>query len=995
MNEDRKRVAEYLSGLAGRERGLLLARGLAQWGVLCASALVLVTATANAGWMRNTAVFGLVTLGGCGSWALVVRPLFRQWRSSGDLVRQAKRVEDLKPELRGRLVAVAERLGGVPEGESPVIVERLATKALVTLREVRVGRVHSSRSAGAWAGAAGFWGLVALVGLVLSPMGIQGTMQWWLFPANAVAAVEGPAASGPKAKVGDLVIRYVYPDYTGLEPKEVQNSTGDVHAPPGTRVEVSARSAQPMEAVAVVAYEDDALDGVVSEDGRRLSGSFQVGTDVGFWKFVAYRQGDARPSRDFKIEPEADLPPEVLMDTPSDVLEVALDDRLPLLWRARDDFGISKVIVEIGDVERGTPLASPRERKAEVFGQASPSPRELGLSAGDRVQLTIAAWDNDAVSGSKRGQSRTVQVVVLGASGLDHRADQRQRDLRDALLELLATSLVDPWPPGRTEGALASWGVEVVERYQPLSEWADAWGEQKPRDAEERLERDLVGRVTESGRALVRFTQVAFPPNSGVAPKGDDLTTLATLRDDAVTSVENAILALDRMIQNRAMEEVAETAERLEQVAAEVQAELDSMSAQEMLTRLDQLERELSKLMKATELMQDSGLKEFINQRGQELSQLSDEIRKALEQGRVEEARELMERLARELEDLSKGIQEQFEHGKSKSAELQQQAEELKKTLEALEKEQRDLQERTRELREKGDGKAAERAESIWTQLDRLSADHAAAARRYVAASETDKRPFHELERGRDGVDQSDHLRDAVSARDVRGSRDALEQARAAWESVEWVLRAEGRTGARPGSRELSALQLQLDEMEKLLDQLEATSKVPPETQRQVRDLQQQQQQLQEKLEEAQKQASKVSQGLQTKPEGLQEGLEQAGESMGQANDDLGQGQPMQAEGSQGSAAERIREARESLEQAMRDQQAMSQGRRGKGGEGAPSGKGDEMENYESQPVEIPSPEQFRTPEEYRRELLEGMEGDVPEEYRAMKKRFFEELVNQ
>jgi hypothetical protein len=45
--------------------------------------------------------------------------------------------------------------------------------------------------------------------------------------------------------------------------------------------------------------------------------------------------------------------------------------------------------------------------------------------------------------------------------------------------------------------------------------------------------------------------------------------------------------------------------------------------------------------------------------------------------------------------------------------------------------------------------------------------------------------------------------------------------------------------------------------------------------------------------------------------------------------------------------------------------------------------------------VELPSPEEFRTPEEYRQALLEGMEGDVPEEYRALKKRYYEELVSQ
>ena len=36
----------------------------------------------------------------------------------------------------------------------------------------------------------------------------------------------------------------------------------------------------------------------------------------------------------------------------------------------------------------------------------------------------------------------------------------------------------------------------------------------------------------------------------------------------------------------------------------------------------------------------------------------------------------------------------------------------------------------------------------------------------------------------------------------------------------------------------------------------------------------------------------------------------------------------------------------------------------------------------------------FQTLEEYRRALLEGMQADVPEEYRSLNQRYFEELVH-
>ena len=77
-------------------------------------------------------------------------------------------------------------------------------------------------------------------------------------------------------------------------------------------------------------------------------------------------------------------------------------------------------------------------------------------------------------------------------------------------------------------------------------------------------------------------------------------------------------------------------------------------------------------------------------------------------------------------------------------------------------------------------------------------------------------------------------------------------------------------------------------------------------------------------------------------------------------------------------------------------QQSMSQMRgeqQGQGGEGDKSeGEGADQER---QSIEIPAPEEFQTPEAYRRALLEGMSGDVPDEYEALKRRYYEDLVRQ
>ncbi len=147
--------------------------------------------------------------------------------------------------------------------------------------------------------------------------------------------------------------------------------------------------------------------------------------------------------------------------------------------------------------------------------------------------------------------------------------------------------------------------------------------------------------------------------------------------------------------------------------------------------------------------------------------------------------------------------------------------------------------------------------------------------------------------------------------------------------------------------------------------------------------------------------AQELIQQMTARPDGLDEALQQGQERMGQAEGDLRLGQPMQAEGSQAAASEHIRDAMRALERAMqsqrRQQQELEQG--GQGGQSGPDEGGQRADDGEQREQEmrmdLPEPEEFRTPEEYRRALLRGMEAGVPEQYRALKKRYYEELVHQ
>lgn len=1006
MSDDLQRIRRFVGRLVQRERALLLWRTGLQALLLVAGLVALAVLAATLGWDRPQTAFLLVLLAGIGGWAAVFWPLRASWASAGDPVRQAARVEELAPELRGRLLTAVERIDGPRGEESPAMLALVAHRAAQTLARVRIKAVHP----GGFVAKLGALVVVSYAAVailtLLTPGGPGGVLRWWAAGTRAEAAVAGLTVAKAEdfARVGDLVIRYTYPSYTGLDPKEIPNSTGDVSGPPGTVVEVTARTGEPVEAAGLVAY-DERLEAVVTEDGRQLSGRFSIQPEEGTYQLVLYRGGEPERSREFTVAVEADLPPDVMVDASSEVIEIPVDGGFALDWRARDDYGVSRVKLQVsGNLQDESLFVSDR-RQAEAFGRIQTTPRRLGLKAGDEAELVVVAWDNDTVSGAKTGASRAIRLVVLGARGEDARIARREQELIEILVPILAAHLTDPWPPGDTSDAMARWGEQVARRYEPLHDAVARLWQGMSTDT---YDAAVIKQVVETGNQLVRYTQVAYTPGATEQPDDASFGATAGLRDVAVVAVEDALLALIRMREARALREVAEHARDLANAAKELEQLLseDDPDVQEMLARLDMLERMFARLQERAAKLSEGGLQEYLNQRQSEIQRLMEEVRAAIAAGDLERARELMERLQRQIAEMAEGIDQELQRRVSEGDQLGQQIQEFRDRLNALEQEQRQLQAEVQELRERTDDRASEEASKLWARLDGLAREVVEQGTAYESAlKDAGDGPatflFNEKQRARSALEDSETLRDAIGARDLRGARTAVIDADNGWL---YTLRAaetrRARGGEGPAPRSVDGIREKIRQIERLLDQLDQVSQsLDPATRQRARELEQRQRQMQQEMEEARKEGRQLQQQLPVRPEGMQEALEDAGRRMEQASEDLGQGQPMQAEGSQGMAAERLREAQEALDQAMeqmaQQQRQMQQGGQEQGQQQRSEGEGSSNQSDPFSIVEIPGREEFRTPEEYRRALLEGMEGDVPEEFRALKKRYYEELVHQ
>ncbi|MFT7521426.1 MAG: hypothetical protein ACI9MC_003577, partial [Kiritimatiellia bacterium] len=223
MAKDLAAIRHYVSALVARERRLIGARVALQAGLLALLIVLVATLAAVFRWDRSLVAGILVMLGGAGLWAAVFAPLLVAWRRSADLMRQARLVEGLEPDLQGRLLTTVERLDGPIGQESGAILGLIARRALQRLARIPAKKVHRSWRLyiGAAAVCAAF--IVTLTTSLFAPGGPLGAMQFWLIGDAAFADVaEDANANTPdNARVGDLVLEYTFPDYTGLEPIEV------------------------------------------------------------------------------------------------------------------------------------------------------------------------------------------------------------------------------------------------------------------------------------------------------------------------------------------------------------------------------------------------------------------------------------------------------------------------------------------------------------------------------------------------------------------------------------------------------------------------------------------------------------------------------------------------------------------------------------------------------------------------------------------------------
>lgn len=440
------------------------------------------------------------------------------------------------------------------------------------------------------------------------------------------------------------------PIYVGQPPETLVEPPATLTIPSGTKLELQIRTSAP--ARLRVEFDGHGSQSVpLSGERDWLHGRF---IPRGFGT-LCLLTSEGESLRSYRVTTIPDRPPAVKLLAPPDGKAVgeSMTERVALA--ASDDYGLSQVAMDVHLWREG------RERKTwtEELARLAPAVPEtvmaypwdlqgLALLPGDELLYRIVAWDNDELSGPKRGESPfqvlRVPTLVEMLAGIDALGDEALRGLRSASRQAqeLGHALTEAhWAMEKgVEGFdLRQVGREVLERQEGL---------------EVRLEE--IGRILEAAAtALEQFG----PLDPALEAKMAEVARL--VRDVTSPELQVAVKALARALAEANPEGLRRGLRGLLEAHQELESRLDRtlsllrrMQVQQKLGSLRSLAQRLAEReSRVAEGAMGGDALEVLQGKHREVEEGADRLRAGLEAA-SRSFRELgEEELARLLEELA------------------------------------------------------------------------------------------------------------------------------------------------------------------------------------------------------------------------------------------------------------------------------------------------------------------------------------------------------
>lgn len=1002
-----------------------------------AGALLFALGVVALGPLKLGASVRLAALAGLGL-ALLVPVLWRwiaadrRWR---DDVRVAAQLERAFPELRNDVRAAIEfsRASAPNNNNGAALRVHLASRVAKLLgAQPSIEAAVPRRDVRRLFAAGLFVWLGVIVSSLIAPDSMGSGLQRlvWGVPARVEAVAVAPTA--PLVTTIDL--EYRYPAYTGLPPKRVRGSTGDVTALAGTTVLLQTQALLGVRDARVVVGEGESQQvyPLTIGGGRVLQGSFPVLADANWTIELEPEAGGPRRVDPIvrRIRVEADEVPTIELLSPPPTLEIGVNDVIDIEYIANDDYGLGAVelvwyFTNDEQNQRTLPLLDATGRRSSqehVPFELQP----LALQPRDELVAYIQAYDNDAIAGAKRGRSRPITMRVAAPEDRHAEVLDRKKALFENLLARLGVVLpvrLADWtlaedgslsstarPPGEAgfgamleaaAGARTGW-AETITLFDELLDLAAldtlsvASDNEMLRVAYERLVDADANHARAVGDAL-EFSQAG----SDVAP-----LMPATARTDAVLieRAEQAILLFEDLIAEHQADDAVRTLQELNEIRERLRDLLEEYRNTNDPALREQIERELRRLeTRMRELLAQLASQvanlplEHLNAEGLDPNEMAenigemtsslDAIREALENDDIESALQALDNLGSELEAMTGELGGALEQAGSEGlSEFDQAMGELMDEINTLEQLEQEIESETARL--EADMNRA-RQEEMREEIDRRLAEARARVAELQqtlrdepnsALMETTRETLIELDRG------LEQLESTLEQGDIATALEQVSSVISGLSDLEWSLEQDAVLSRRDPARQQQAQALRgettsgrrsMMDVRNSLQELVEQSQPRPDASQQQRmgELSEQQGAARERLEQLGQRMGEMGEQFPM-PGPSEETMQQVGEGMGQSQQNLQGGRPRPAQQGQMQALEGLRTMRQQLQQMMQQQRRQQQ----------------QQGRQNNERVEIPE-ESEANRARFRQQVLDGMREGGLESYDEQLRYYYESLV--
>lgn len=558
----------------------------------------------------------------------------------------------------------------------------------------------------------------------------------------------GSAAIGTGQNIGlkQLKLVFNYPAYTRLKQVTLEKSDGKIQVLPGTEVTLEAAFDSPVKSGELVLHGRDYLS-MTSKENNRLEGRF-------FAKENGYYQFRLAPTAGEKILLDTRYPIQIAKDQAPSILLLLANpkpvyhptDKVKMFYEGHDDYGISQVdlVVEAGGKVHRQTIKNVKTVDTELKDSFTWELARMKFEPGEEVRYYLEIHDNDNILGPNTGQSEMFSFEIFNEFKKREDLLALQEELLEKMIQLLAdTLLLDPKPlTGSTNGLDSlkrSMGdhtdqlIEIIRIAQTIMEQARTISS-FPQNYKTLLKNMAASfnKIREDHLHVLSQLREAI---GKATPVGLNFPPIETVNQTLVSSLEQDILLLVKIINRERMDQVMDLNDDMTSLAEQLKKEFEKARDQKAEFNSSQFKKALEKIKETLQKImeqlarQTQGLSdEFLNPSAMENLDMSnfkaslEKLTDLMEKGQMQEALNELENVMKDLKSLSN----QFEQMMAEQENLMdlktvKQLEENLAKVEHLEREEKKLLEKTakmnKELRSKQSQRFEDRLKNFFASL--------------------------------------------------------------------------------------------------------------------------------------------------------------------------------------------------------------------------------------------------------------------------------------